>query len=105
MNEIEHLMRMLNFEIKQQDATREKVEFVAAKEKEMQKRKDADESKLVKALVNDLQSQVRTLGQQNDVLTTAEEEQARIQNELVDLWKTSCVELEAALKDAKTERE
>ena len=71
----------------------------------MQKRKDADESKLVKALVNDLQSQVRTLGQQNDVLTTAEEEQARIQNELVDLWKTSCVELEAALKDAKTERE
>ena len=71
----------------------------------MQRRKDTDETKLVQALVSDLQSQVRTLSQQNDVLTTAEEQQARIQNELVDLWKSSCVELEAALKEAKNERE
>ena len=71
----------------------------------MQRRKDTDETKLVQALVSDLQSQVRTLSQQNEVLTTAEEQQARIQNELVDLWKSSCVELEAALKEAKNERE
>ena len=40
-------MRLLNFEINQQDATKQKVELVAEKEKSMQKRKDQDESKLV----------------------------------------------------------
>ena len=39
------------------------------------------------------------------MLNTAEEEQARIQNELVDLWKSSCVELEQTLKEAKGERD
>lgn len=40
-------MRMLNYEINQQEVIRDKVEYVAEKEKEMQKRKDTDEAKLV----------------------------------------------------------
>ena len=39
------------------------------------------------------------------MLNTAEESQVRIQNELVDLWKASCAELEQTLKEAKTERD
>ena len=38
-------------------------------------------------------------------INAAEESQVRVQNELVDLWKSSCAELEAALKDAKSERD
>ena len=33
INEIDYLMRLLNFEINQQDATKQKVELVAEKEK------------------------------------------------------------------------
>ena len=71
----------------------------------MQRRKDVDEQKLVQAIVSDVQTQLRSLNQQVEVLNTAEEEQARIQNELVDLWKSSCVELEQTLKVAKGERD
>ena len=67
-------MRMLNCEIYQQDATRSKVEYVAEKEKEMQRRKDVDEQKLVQAIVSDVQTQLRSLNQQVEVLNTAEEE-------------------------------
>jgi len=74
INEIDHLMRMLNCEIYQQDATRSKVEYVAEKEKEMQRRKDVDEQKLVQAIVSDVQTQLRSLNQQVEVLNTAEEE-------------------------------
>lgn len=65
---------MLNCEIYQQDATRSKVEYVAEKEKEMQRRKDVDEQKLVQAIVSDVQTQLRSLNQQVEVLNTAEEE-------------------------------
>jgi len=43
VSEIEHLMRLLNFELAQQKATKGKVEFVALKEQEMQQQKDARE--------------------------------------------------------------
>lgn len=36
-------MRMLNYEVSQQEATKQKVEYVVEKEKSMQQRKDQDE--------------------------------------------------------------
>ncbi len=57
------------------------------------------------ALMEDVDLQMRHLNHQVNVLNTAEESQVRIQNELVDLWKSSCSELEHSLKEAKTERD
>jgi len=71
----------------------------------MQQRKDQEESKLLKMVMGDLDSQMRQLTSQVEVLNVAEENQVRIQNELVDLWKGSCVELEQSLKVAKGERD
>lgn len=71
----------------------------------MQSRKDTDEAKLVKLVMSDIESQMRSLNTHVQLLNTSEENQVRIQNELVDVWKVSCSELEQTLKEAKTERD
>ena len=60
----------------------------------MQQKKDADEQKLVKTLLDDVNTQMQQLNSQVTVINAAEESQMKIQNELVDLWKASCAELE-----------
>ena len=71
----------------------------------MQRRKDTDEQKLVQLVMSDVEGQMRTLSTQVNLLNASEENQVRIQNELVDVWKVSCAELEQTLKDAKVERD
>lgn len=55
--------------------------------------------------MSDMENQMQQLSSQVSVLDAAEESQARIQNDLVDLWKASCGELEESLKVAKSERD
>lgn len=61
ISEIEHLMKMLHYEVAQQTATKEKVDYIVKKEQEMQQRKDTDEHKLVKTLLDDVSVQTRQL--------------------------------------------
>jgi len=71
-------MNLLNYEIGQQEATKQKVDFVADLEQQMQSQKDQQEGAMVQALVADLESQLHQLDSQVDVLNTAEESQVRI---------------------------
>lgn len=54
-------MNLLNYEIGQQEATKQKVDFVADLEQQMQSQKDQQESAMVQALVADLESQLHQL--------------------------------------------
>jgi hypothetical protein len=74
IHEIEHLMRLLNYEVGTQEATKEKVQLTMQREKELQERKDRDETQLVSMIQNDVEKQYHALSDQMKMIQGVEDD-------------------------------
>ena len=72
INEIQHLMRLLNLEVSQQEATYQKVQYTVDKENDLQARKDQEEEKMVGMIVNDIAAQSKSLNSHLTILKASE---------------------------------
>jgi len=97
INDIQHLIRMLNQEISTHQSTKDKVEAVVEVETTLAERKKQDALTLVDHVTDDVNTQIKSLDTQTELLTTMEGEQNRIEAELDTIYDQSHNDLSKTL--------